>query len=480
MSDIETNLQKILTSIYGKDVRQAIHDAIEDCYADSSEGLTPQYYGAKGDGVHDDTEAINAAIQANDTLLIPSGNYRTTGTILINKEMVLECNGSIVYEGTDCAVKITGSIANRTDLYFRDIQARNGTGIKFYSSYFNTSTDTDRVMYVNLYFDYIRAKDKCIEFERGNTGNPNTDGYMNEIHIYNGRLGGDADYGIYADSGSYSAINNVKLINVSLEGSKVGIYLKDNIYRWSFINLRYAEAPTSYHLQTVGLVSDIMWFGTCKVYEQYFNLSNQTSGFIVSPMAQNANYYLARIKDGVLDYYDPKLGSSVQTGSNVDAADLNWNISNERYQQTIEGSFTVGNVTYSKMMFYVGTNGDIALSGHNGSSWTSIFKENITKFAELGNNVTDADISWVSGSERIQQTIYGSFSVGGTTYERLAFFIDADGDMGVSGYANSAWTALSTGSFKVDSTVTAGGTNAVSSTAVIAYINSLDASNTAY
>lgn len=40
MSDIETNLQKILSSVYGKDVRQAIHDSIHDCYEDGQVGAT--------------------------------------------------------------------------------------------------------------------------------------------------------------------------------------------------------------------------------------------------------------------------------------------------------------------------------------------------------------------------------------------------------------------------------------------------------
>lgn len=38
MSDIEVNLQKILESVYGKDVRQAIHDSIHDCYEDGKAG----------------------------------------------------------------------------------------------------------------------------------------------------------------------------------------------------------------------------------------------------------------------------------------------------------------------------------------------------------------------------------------------------------------------------------------------------------
>lgn len=40
MSNIQENLQKILTAVWGRDVRQAIHDAIHDCYEDASSGTT--------------------------------------------------------------------------------------------------------------------------------------------------------------------------------------------------------------------------------------------------------------------------------------------------------------------------------------------------------------------------------------------------------------------------------------------------------
>ncbi|HJC90067.1 MAG TPA: hypothetical protein H9695_03735, partial [Candidatus Mediterraneibacter excrementigallinarum] len=39
-SNIEENLKKILSSRYGKDVRQAIHDGIHDCYEDGKAGAT--------------------------------------------------------------------------------------------------------------------------------------------------------------------------------------------------------------------------------------------------------------------------------------------------------------------------------------------------------------------------------------------------------------------------------------------------------
>ena len=40
MSRISTLLAQILSAVYGRDVRQSIHDAIEQCYADVSEAKT--------------------------------------------------------------------------------------------------------------------------------------------------------------------------------------------------------------------------------------------------------------------------------------------------------------------------------------------------------------------------------------------------------------------------------------------------------
>lgn len=40
MSTIEENLARIKTAVYGKDVRDAIHDSIEQCYTDTSTSAT--------------------------------------------------------------------------------------------------------------------------------------------------------------------------------------------------------------------------------------------------------------------------------------------------------------------------------------------------------------------------------------------------------------------------------------------------------
>lgn len=41
MADIQTYLDYILSKVYGKDVRQAIVDAINQCYTDATAGITP-------------------------------------------------------------------------------------------------------------------------------------------------------------------------------------------------------------------------------------------------------------------------------------------------------------------------------------------------------------------------------------------------------------------------------------------------------
>lgn len=182
MSAISTYLQRILNAIWARDVRQAIHDAIRQCYDDSStttnivnsmatataadvgktlrakavsggkvtkwefsesnphaieqavddwldehpeattsvedasitadkftdmlkllalnDYVTPQMYGAVGNGIHDDTEAMNSALNSGYNVYIPTNNgekYKITSTITItnanNKNIFSSVNG---------------------------------------------------------------------------------------------------------------------------------------------------------------------------------------------------------------------------------------------------------------------------------------------------------------------------------------------------------------------------------------------------
>lgn len=52
-------------------------------YLGSREVVTPQDYGAYGDGIVDDTEAINTALAENSAVFLPPGTYRTTAPIVL-------------------------------------------------------------------------------------------------------------------------------------------------------------------------------------------------------------------------------------------------------------------------------------------------------------------------------------------------------------------------------------------------------------
>ena len=61
-------------------------------YAEKIDYVTPQMFGAKGDGATDDTEAIRTALEVGKIVYVPKGIYKTTSQIDIpsGKSMILE------------------------------------------------------------------------------------------------------------------------------------------------------------------------------------------------------------------------------------------------------------------------------------------------------------------------------------------------------------------------------------------------------
>lgn len=52
-------------------------------YLSSREIATPQDYGAYGDGIVDDTVALNTALEENNAVFLPPGTYRTTAPVVV-------------------------------------------------------------------------------------------------------------------------------------------------------------------------------------------------------------------------------------------------------------------------------------------------------------------------------------------------------------------------------------------------------------
>ena len=141
VSRIDEYLRIILNGVYGKDVRKAIYDGIRTCYDDNATSpdgvkaivdewleehpevtttvedgaitevkinnsflgniknryVTPEAYGAVGDGVTDDTEAFLTAIESGKNIVIPNKSYYLSDFIWTDDTVIVEDHG--VYTG---------------------------------------------------------------------------------------------------------------------------------------------------------------------------------------------------------------------------------------------------------------------------------------------------------------------------------------------------------------------------------------------
>ena len=118
-----------------------IEDSVDRAYAAVAEKfVTPQMFGAIGDGEADDTKAINDAIQyasANGKVLtIPPGEFLISETIVLDGLQEMSCIGLLVYNGDKVAVKATGAQNATFQIRVKNLDNRHiGTGIKLVNLY---------------------------------------------------------------------------------------------------------------------------------------------------------------------------------------------------------------------------------------------------------------------------------------------------------------------------------------------------------
>ena len=80
--------------------------------------VTPQMFGAKGNGTDDDTQAFKDAIaNANGKLVVPTGNYLITSTLTLSSQIIIEgegCEKSIItYTGSGYLFNISTDSKNK-------------------------------------------------------------------------------------------------------------------------------------------------------------------------------------------------------------------------------------------------------------------------------------------------------------------------------------------------------------------------------
>lgn len=262
---------------------------------------TPEMFGAKGDGVTDDTSAIQSCLNKiadiNGAILM-TGNYFITSPVTIaGSEIKILGNGNIVYCGDDYAIKIhkcTDSI-----IFLGSIYCKTGGGILFY----NTSAN-DYNQYINLYINKITAKTTCIK-------SITVDGsWNNEIRIYNTRLStfnyttGENSEGIHIVSNNNT--NGWRIVNVGFEQINYGLVTEisgdDRYCECEIISPRMSENFDKI-IKTIGgayiqLISENRF-----IRDTFFELSDKTNGQIIGKYCNDDYGYLsgiARINNGAI------------------------------------------------------------------------------------------------------------------------------------------------------------------------------------
>lgn len=242
--------------------------------------ITPEMFGAIGDGTTDDTTAFQNAVDygiANRKHLVLSGNYLIRNTIeIIGNINISSISGEIKYTGVNSALLI--SKYDNGSINLRSITALNGDCIELYGS-----SASNYVQYLNLSWGVLRAGNRCIY------SHATSDSWVNEIRFNEGRfLGGQ--YGIYADAKNVNNLTGYTFFNIGVEGVAIGFYVANQINAvWKLISVRYAEATTL--LKTVGSVSFIEIYTNSILGDVVLDLSNNTTDSIIfGYVAYSSNY----------------------------------------------------------------------------------------------------------------------------------------------------------------------------------------------
>lgn len=243
--------------------------------------VTPQDFGAKGNGWADDTKAVQQAIDSGKSVFFPYGEYLITEPLVITNKRFWSMNAQdavITYTGTGYAARILH--AQNCRFHIGMVYATNGGGIEFYSD-----SKTSWNQYNALTFNALVAKTDCIHIETSG------EGWSNENQAYGGQFAA-GNNGVNIVSRSKHTVNGWKFYNCGIEGVKNGFMFdateeeEGAILNNVIANARYGEAFETV-LVTRGLVADCLWIAPSRILPEFVKASAQTTRFeIIAPIGE--------------------------------------------------------------------------------------------------------------------------------------------------------------------------------------------------
>lgn len=270
-------------------INAAFLPEIENAY------VTPEQFGAVGNGTTDDTAAIQAAFDSGEYVLFKQRTYKTTQPIIIENWLNRGFNASaaqILYTGTDYAFKFTNIV--NADFYFGKVRADNGGCIGFYANDVNTWSQ-----YVNIHFLEFSCLTNCIYAEVGHGSQ-----WINEIRLYHGRFV-RGEYAARLHEGTTEGeghMSSWRFEKVGFEGVTNGLYsdaTKDSGGH-SFIDCRYSES-FNILIKSTNLLRNILWVGNQAMESKYLDLAAGSRGIVISTLASDSAQYLSGYYAAIVD-----------------------------------------------------------------------------------------------------------------------------------------------------------------------------------
>ena len=254
-AEVDTTITELFTFPYQSTVSTKLSLVDYIGYtADNSEGgtvtyLTPEVFGAIGDGYADDSVPISLCLATASTTkqtVLMAKKYYISNPIDINTDGLYIIINDIEYDGADVAIKVRG---RHNTIKIHSIDSK-GSGINF------VGDGTRHITYNDLEINTITSKSHGIGFYSSPVSI-----YQNVIRFNCIKAGGDGCYGIAyflgedtfitennfygghienCDWAVYKVAGNSRLINIQVEGDvKGGFYIVGNV---NIIKPRWAEA----------------------------------------------------------------------------------------------------------------------------------------------------------------------------------------------------------------------------------------------
>jgi hypothetical protein len=209
------------------------------------EWVSVKDFGAKGDGVTDDSAAIQAALAAYGKVLLPQGSYRIASSLLIDGNVSLVGDGfnkSILAPDSSVleAVKIGSVTSHQGELRGFSIQratysaATENAGFAFYGAY--SSSYYDLLSNLSKYNFLFKPGDgQAVAYSQffnmqGSRGLRNVywaatgTGYANELKFYGGRMftSSDTETNVHWNGGSNTLFDGVSAEGAGTQAFYIG------------------------------------------------------------------------------------------------------------------------------------------------------------------------------------------------------------------------------------------------------------------